>query len=864
MAAGTPPKVFISYSHDSDPHRDRVLALANRLRADGVTAMIDRYVQSPPRGWPDWCEAQIRNADFVVMVCTETYLRRVTGEEEPGKGKGVRWEGRLSLQHLYDAGAESTKFVPVLFADGSLDHVPIPVKGASIYRVEIEEEYEALLRLLTDQPEVRQPPIGPPRVLPERIVGSPAASPPPMSEPPLVSATSPPHPRVEDVFVGRGDELKRIAAALFPANGARRPVVVSGMAGVGKSYLIDRVYWDNRERFPGGYIKLALDPANPGAAADLLAALRDRLKLPATASPADRLQMPLTLLRIENADTRAAGRVVGEVAASLPRCALVIGARFQGLGLAAGWPQAPLLPFEAATSLQQLDAELGPDAPDRASWPALAEALGHLPLALHLAAGYLQTGQSAAAFMRRLRDKNLALTSDDPADPTFLQRSRALLSETFDLSLEALRREGGAEGDAWLAGFAALGHAPASGFGASLGGAISGLSPDMFEDMTSAAARLSLIERVPRGAGNAFRLHPLLAELLRPRAEREAAFARMTEWFVARLPQGGDDQGSRWQEVHDEIAALIEWLAQSPPADRVRVERAGNWYAMINGPYHAWLRFCDESLTGEIDKAARSNFLWTLGHVALRAGLPDRALAAAEQQRDLDRKRGAERDAALAAGLIADILEARGDLDEALRLRTEEELPVYERLGDVRSRAVAQGKIADILEARGELDEALRIRTEEELPVYERLGDVRSRAITQGQIADILNGPRRIRRSPAYPHRGTAAGLRAAGRCALARDHTGQDRRHPPGARRSRRSLAHPHRATAAGLRAAGRCALARGDAGPDRRHLASARRIRRSLAHPQRGRAAGLRAAGRSALAAGRAHQPCNQSSAA
>jgi hypothetical protein len=48
------------------------------------------------------------------------------------------------------------------------------------------------------------------------------------------------------------------------------------------------------------------------------------------------------------------------------------------------------------------------------------------------------------------------------------------------------------------------------------------------------------------------------------------------------------------------------------------------------------------------------------------------------------------------------------------------------------------GKIADVLQARGQLDEALRIRQEEELPVYERLGDVRAKAVTMGQIADIL------------------------------------------------------------------------------------------------------------------------------
>ena len=61
-------------------------------------------------------------------------------------------------------------------------------------------------------------------------------------------------------------------------------------------------------------------------------------------------------------------------------------------------------------------------------------------------------------------------------------------------------------------------------------------------------------------------------------------------------------------------------------------------------------------------------------------------------------------------------------------------MPVYERLGDVREKAVTMGKVADILQARGQLDEALRIRKEEELPVYERLGAVREKAVAQWKI----------------------------------------------------------------------------------------------------------------------------------
>jgi hypothetical protein len=36
------PRVFISYSHDSPEHADRVLALADRLRAEGIDCHLDR------------------------------------------------------------------------------------------------------------------------------------------------------------------------------------------------------------------------------------------------------------------------------------------------------------------------------------------------------------------------------------------------------------------------------------------------------------------------------------------------------------------------------------------------------------------------------------------------------------------------------------------------------------------------------------------------------------------------------------------------------------------------------------------------------------------------------------------------------
>ena len=148
-------------------------------------------------------------------------------------------------------------------------------------------------------------------------------------------------------------------------------------------------------------------------------------------------------------------------------------------------------------------------------------------------------------------------------------------------------------------------------------------------------------------------------------------------------------------------------------------------------------------LTSEPALAAdvKAPLLDELATLLTEVGRPDEALRIRqEEELPVYERLGDVRSRAVTLGRVADMLQRRGQFDEALRIRQEEELPVYERLGDVRSRAVTLGKIADILQARGQLDEALRIRQEEQLPVFERLGDMRSRAITLGRIADILQG----------------------------------------------------------------------------------------------------------------------------
>jgi hypothetical protein len=163
-----PPIVFISYSHDSQEHSDRVLELSDHLRADGIDCILDQYEDSPPEGFPRWMDRQIRTADFVLMICTQTYYRRTMGEEEPGKGNGVAWESTLIYQYIYNVGTSNTRFIPVLLEGVHEADIPVPWQGVKNYRPYTATGYEELYRRLTSQPLVPKPSLGALRQLPPR------------------------------------------------------------------------------------------------------------------------------------------------------------------------------------------------------------------------------------------------------------------------------------------------------------------------------------------------------------------------------------------------------------------------------------------------------------------------------------------------------------------------------------------------------------------------------------------------------------------------------------------------------------------------------------------------------------------------
>ncbi|WP_349271384.1 SEFIR domain-containing protein [Mycolicibacterium parafortuitum] len=155
------PRVFVSYSYDSDDHRRRVLDLTNELRSYAVDARIDRFSETPPPpSWPHWMYSEIQSADFVLLVCTENYQRKLLGDERPVSGGGVHWEGAIITEHAYRS--DTAKFIPLVLSSRDIPHIPYFLCSTSFYEIDTLNwgGLEQLLRRIYNEPEIKPRKLG--------------------------------------------------------------------------------------------------------------------------------------------------------------------------------------------------------------------------------------------------------------------------------------------------------------------------------------------------------------------------------------------------------------------------------------------------------------------------------------------------------------------------------------------------------------------------------------------------------------------------------------------------------------------------------------------------------------------------------
>lgn len=152
------PKVFISYSHDSEQHKAWVRKLAADLRISGVDAILDQWDLVPGQDIVDFVVTGIAFSTRVILVCTDTYVERANR----GTG-GVGYERLVVTSELVDT-IDTRKFLPVARHNSVSRKLPAFL-GPRVYvdfsdDTAYAEKLEQVIREIHGTPGNAKPPLG--------------------------------------------------------------------------------------------------------------------------------------------------------------------------------------------------------------------------------------------------------------------------------------------------------------------------------------------------------------------------------------------------------------------------------------------------------------------------------------------------------------------------------------------------------------------------------------------------------------------------------------------------------------------------------------------------------------------------------
>ena len=152
-------RVFISYSHDSDDHKNWVRSIAALLIKHGVEVILDQWDLRIGEEIPRFVEESILNSDRVLLFCTENYVAKANK-----RVGGVGLEALVINSTLMeDLG--STKFIAIVKQNGEQVKLPELLKNRLYINLSHDEtfdsEMERLVREIHGVGNLGKPPLGP-------------------------------------------------------------------------------------------------------------------------------------------------------------------------------------------------------------------------------------------------------------------------------------------------------------------------------------------------------------------------------------------------------------------------------------------------------------------------------------------------------------------------------------------------------------------------------------------------------------------------------------------------------------------------------------------------------------------------------
>ncbi|MFE7171118.1 BTAD domain-containing putative transcriptional regulator [Streptomyces sp. NPDC057616] len=545
-------------------------------------------------------------------------------------------------------------------------------------------------------------------------------------------------------FTGRTAERPTLQHTLLTR---RNHVVISGMAGVGKSALALHTAHEVRPHFPDGQLYLNLHGATPGVtpltpAQSLTALLRDLGTEPrhipehpdaAAALLRSKLAPTRTLLLLDDAANAAQVRPLLPAG---PGCAVIITSR-SPLTTLDGARRFPLAPLSDEESAALLRAASGRDTLD-ADHPLVA-LTGRLPLALRIVAARLAARHALTPdVLARQLDATGGRLHHLEYDDLSVRRSLAVAHD----ALAASEREADRDAALVLRGIGTL-DLPA--YGAPLLAHLVGIDPRRAEAALDRLVDVALLEETTYGR---YAPHDLVRDFARELAQGAGDVDSALPWYAAvaelvltAIVEPGLDQDDRRRPTAAQPADHAAHVAALPPFECA--EQAFAWGDMeLVNVITLVERHVDDAGEPHVGtdtgtrRAARVSTLIRLffpyvqrsGRVAEMEVLGRAGLRAA-------RRLGDEAAEAYALGDLAGLHFLTGQQSEALALN-DRALTIWRRLGHVSRLRRCLNNRGLLLEGLGRYEEsgqALR----QSLEYSRQLNDPQGEAVTRSHLGNL-------------------------------------------------------------------------------------------------------------------------------
>jgi hypothetical protein len=111
-------KVFISYSHDNEGHKNWVMKLATDLRNHGVDAILDQFELRLGDDLPYFMEQGLSTSHIVLCICSDNYIKKAN---EGTKGTG--YEKRILAAELLN-DSNSNFIIPIIKNNHTTNKLP--------------------------------------------------------------------------------------------------------------------------------------------------------------------------------------------------------------------------------------------------------------------------------------------------------------------------------------------------------------------------------------------------------------------------------------------------------------------------------------------------------------------------------------------------------------------------------------------------------------------------------------------------------------------------------------------------------------------------------------------------------------------